>query len=155
MFIDHNLLAINTALRAHDRRFFQVRMLTVFVEASLNISSLKTTQKWLSLLRNKVDPATESETIVLIDRYSTIFNRIQGLPAFKGRCLSRSLVFRLMLCRKGIFSDLRIGVCQHNGTLNAHAWLERDGKPINDHPAAIAHYFILPESKLDAIKQFK
>lgn len=47
-------------------------------------------------------------------------------------CLTRSLLLRWLLRRRGIESDLRIGVKLDQGRLDAHAWVEVVGVPIND-----------------------
>ena len=49
-------------------------------------------------------------------------------------CLTRSLLLRWLLRRRGIASDLRIGVQLVQGRLDAHAWVEYEGVPINDAP---------------------
>jgi hypothetical protein len=50
----------------------------------------------------------------------------------KNNCLIRSLVLQHLLSRRGIESTLRIGVRTQNGVLEAHAWIEKDGMPLND-----------------------
>ncbi len=62
---------------------------------------------------------------------------------------------RLLLNRKGIFTELKIGLGKKKGTFDAHAWLEKEGKLLNDHPSVIANYFVLPEGKLNTILKFK
>ncbi|MBE0625932.1 MAG: lasso peptide biosynthesis B2 protein [Burkholderiales bacterium] len=47
-------------------------------------------------------------------------------------CLTRSLLLGWLLHRRGVPSELRIGVRLDEGRLEAHAWVECDGKPIND-----------------------
>ncbi len=47
-------------------------------------------------------------------------------------CLTRSLVLGWLLRRRGFASDLRIGVRKIAGQLDAHAWLELEGQPLND-----------------------
>ena len=47
-------------------------------------------------------------------------------------CLTRSLLLRWLLRRCGIGSELRIGVQLAQGRLDAHAWVEYEGIPIND-----------------------
>jgi hypothetical protein len=49
-------------------------------------------------------------------------------------CLTRSLLLRWLLRRRGTPTDLRIGVQLNQGRLDAHAWVEADGIPINDTP---------------------
>lgn len=47
-------------------------------------------------------------------------------------CLTRSLLLRWLLSRRGASTELRIGVKLDQGRLDAHAWVEADGVPIND-----------------------
>lgn len=49
-------------------------------------------------------------------------------------CLTRSLLLDRMLRRRGVSSRLRIGVRLTAGVLDAHAWVEVDGVPVNDRP---------------------
>lgn len=51
---------------------------------------------------------------------------------FRVTCLSRSLVLDWLLRRRGVASDLRIGVRLVGGALDAHAWVEFEGMPVND-----------------------
>ena len=62
-------------------------------------------------------------------------------------CLTRSLVLRWWLLRRyGTTSDLCIGVRLEQGEFAAHAWVEKDGIPLNDRPEFVARYAIF-ESK--------
>lgn len=47
-------------------------------------------------------------------------------------CLTRSLVLQWLLHRRGVESQLRIGVSLTQRVLSAHAWVEFEGIPIND-----------------------
>jgi hypothetical protein len=49
-------------------------------------------------------------------------------------CLAKSLVVRALLQRRGITAELRIGVCMEPSGLAAHAWVEVDGRPVNEAP---------------------
>ena len=49
-------------------------------------------------------------------------------------CLTRSLLLSWLLRRRGVQSQLRIGVRFMQGTLDAHAWVECEGVPVNDSP---------------------
>lgn len=53
--------------------------------------------------------------------------RITGM----GTCLSKSLALSLLLSRRGVVTDLRIGVDKHSEGMAAHAWLEHAGKPVD------------------------
>lgn len=47
-------------------------------------------------------------------------------------CLTRSLLLAWFLRRQGTASVLRIGVRIVDARLHAHAWVECDGRPVND-----------------------
>jgi hypothetical protein len=49
-------------------------------------------------------------------------------------CLTRSLLLGWLLRRRGVDSQLRIGVRLTKGALDAHAWVECEGVPVNDQP---------------------
>jgi hypothetical protein len=59
---------------------------------------------------------------------------------FPVTCLTRSLLLAWLLRRRGVPTVLRIGVRIVDGTLDAHAWLERDGLPVNDRPGVADDY---------------
>ena len=50
------------------------------------------------------------------------------------RCLPRALCLRWLLGRHGIETDLRIGVARREAMLDAHAWVERQGRPLGEGP---------------------
>jgi hypothetical protein len=51
---------------------------------------------------------------------------------FPASCLTRSLLLEWLLHRRGVPSQLRIGVRFSRGALAAHAWVECEGVPVND-----------------------
>ena len=51
---------------------------------------------------------------------------------YGARCLVQALTLQRLLGRRGIVSELRIGVNRQDGRFGAHAWLEIDGIPVND-----------------------
>jgi hypothetical protein len=50
------------------------------------------------------------------------------------RCLPKALCLRWLLGRHGIAAELRIGVARQGGELAAHAWVERQGRPVGGSP---------------------
>jgi hypothetical protein len=59
------------------------------------------------------------------------------------QCLVRSLVLQSMLSRKGLRSQLRIGVRRAGASISAHAWVECAGVPVNDELAFTSQYAAL------------
>lgn len=56
------------------------------------------------------------------------------------RCLTRSMVAQLILARRGVATTLRIGVRKVGGELDAHAWLELDGRPLFENPDHLGEF---------------
>lgn len=79
---------------------------------------------------SKLKPLSAGE----IARLSWLVDRIANGCAWKPSCLSRTLVLRWLLHRRGLHTDLRIGVRKSGGALAAHCWLEHDAVPINERP---------------------
>lgn len=59
-------------------------------------------------------------------------------------CLSRSMVLRTLLRAQGVESELRIGVRRGLRDLQAHAWVEHDGRPLNDAEDVARRFPTLP-----------
>lgn len=55
-----------------------------------------------------------------------------GRGPVRATCLRQSLLLWWLLRRDGIETVVRVGVNRVDGTLNAHAWVELRGRPIND-----------------------
>jgi hypothetical protein len=55
-------------------------------------------------------------------------------------CLPRSLVTLALLRHHGVPAELRIGVRPSPTGLRAHAWVERNGVPVNDTPEVVGQY---------------
>jgi len=60
---------------------------------------------------------------------------------YRANCLSQSLTLWWLLRRRGIESDLRIGVRTEESRFQAHAWVERTGLVLND-TADVHHRFV-------------
>lgn len=59
-------------------------------------------------------------------------NRVKRAPIFRGNCLSQSLALEWLLRRSGIVPTLRLGVRLGGPKFDAHAWIECDGRVLND-----------------------
>lgn len=56
-------------------------------------------------------------------------------------CLRQSLLLYWMLRRRGLAPELRLGVRRESGDLDAHAWVEVDGRSL-DRSATRHHAFV-------------
>ncbi len=103
----------------------------------LRLAGLQRFQAWLD--RSPIAPhapLSQSEAAALGVAVNRAANHVFG-PA---TCLTRSLLLRWLLRRYGTPSDLRIGVRFEEGVLTAHAWVEKDGFPVNDRPDVVARF---------------
>lgn len=59
-------------------------------------------------------------------------NRARRYAPYRGNCLSQSLTLLYMLRCRGVAPALRLGVRLNEARLDAHAWVEFDGRVLND-----------------------
>jgi hypothetical protein len=71
--------------------------------------------------------ATRTE---LVRETARLVARAAAFHPGRAQCLEQSIVLYLLLRRRGIHADLRIGV--QPVPFSAHAWVEHDGRPINE-----------------------
>jgi hypothetical protein len=91
----------------------------------------------LKCLDGSIDQAMTTGRLVNLAARLTI-----GHPS----CLVRSLFLRWLLERRGLPCVLKIGVRLIDGNLDAHAWIESGGMPVNEAPAVVACYSAFDES---------
>lgn len=131
-------VSIYRALSVREQKALLTSVLLLpFFSLGLRLAGLQRFQAWID--RSPVAlraPLSLAETAALGVAVNRAANHVLG-PA---TCLTRSLLLRWLLLRYGTASDLRIGVCFEQGKLAAHAWVEKDGIPVNDRPEAVARY---------------
>lgn len=65
------------------------------------------------------------QSSVAPERIASIADAVLGLA--RCRCLTKALVVHRMLARRGVASDIVIGVAVDGGGMRAHAWVEHGG----------------------------
>jgi hypothetical protein len=101
-------------------------------QASLHIRGFSRTAMTLARLSRRspvpYDPEGARE-------YAEAVNLVAGQAVVGARCLGRSLALWFILRRRGIDAELVIGAdAPQRGELEAHAWVEVAGVPVNDVP---------------------
>lgn len=66
-------------------------------------------------------------------RWAEAIRRVSGRP-YGGTCLDRSVLLWLLTRRRGLPTRLRIGVTYDGVDIDGHAWVELDGRVLNDNP---------------------
>ncbi len=88
-------------------------------------------QAWLRRDNPSIESSLSLDEIV---RIATLVNIAALHVPFPTTCLTRSLLLGWILRRRSVAAQLRIGVRLAEGALDAHAWVEYAGIPINDRP---------------------
>jgi hypothetical protein len=125
-------LAQFRALSSRDRRTFLSAMaLLPLFWIGLRVLGLQRLQTWLQRNRHPVAATLPADEL---QRLGALINSAAHHALGPANCLTRSLYLWWLLQRKGVPSQLRIGVRLTGDVLEAHAWVEHAGIPINDRP---------------------
>ena len=87
--------------------------------------------------------AAQPESVLILSEIQALgeaVNIAARHSPFPATCLTRSLMLSWLLRRRGVESHLRIGVRLTQGALDAHAWVECEGVPVNDNPDVNAQF---------------
>jgi len=96
-------------------------------------------QAWLQRRPLAADPA-KALALPDIQALGEAVNIAARHTPFPATCLTRSLLLGWLLRRRGVASSLRIGVRLPQGALDAHAWVECAGVPVNDRSDIAAQF---------------
>jgi hypothetical protein len=77
-------------------------------------------------------PATRELAVAAAREYARVVEAGLRNHLLSSNCLSRSLVLQAILRRRGAAATLRLGVRKDGPALDAHAWVELGGAPLND-----------------------
>jgi len=90
----------------------------------------------------RVPPVDPSIRQAELERLAWIVKVASMYGAWPANCLQRSVVLWWFLRRRGHDGDLRIGVRRDKltGALDFHAWLECEGRVLNDQPDVRQRY---------------
>lgn len=81
---------------------------------------------------------------------------VRNATGVGGACLVRSLVLQAILERRGLVTHLRVGVRKMADRMEGHAWLEYQGRPINESPEVAGTYVLFEgAAQLDEWRSLK
>lgn len=123
-------LAKFSALSLYEQRTMLIAMawLPLFW-IGLRLMGFHRFQAWLQRAGSPGAEALSPEEITRLGALVNIAARHVPCPV---TCLTRSLLLGWLLRRRGVATSLRIGVRLTHGVLDAHAWIEHAGIPVND-----------------------
>lgn len=97
----------------------------------LRIAGYERLRRWGARLTPLLaSPPADSWSVSI--RTDRMVRMAAGRVPVASACLSRSLTLWLMLRIQGIESELYLGVRRGADELDAHAWVEHLGRPLND-----------------------
>lgn len=129
------------ALNRDDRHMLaQAFVLLPLIKVGLHCLGLRRCQIALAALTPPplLAGATNPVRLMAAADYVVAVAARRGLS--RANCLQRSLIVWWLLRSAGLASELRIGVRKEPGKLEAHAWIERDGRVINDYADIAARF---------------
>ena len=150
----HRVNTWRALTRDQQRALLRSWLLFPVLIVMLRIRGYRRLQAWL--LRISPEPrqadaqavrSAAQETARLVEiaaRYSVL----------TANCLSRSMMLWWLLRRRGVATELRIGVRKRDGLFEAHAWVELDGWVLNDAPD-VKSRFASFEGDMAAMSQFR
>lgn len=103
---------------------------------------------WLTRSPIVVRASRSSEELAAI---GALVNIAGNHVPFPSTCLTRSLLLNWLLRCRGVESELRIGVRLNDGTFEAHAWVEHEGKPLNEAQDIVARFAAFNEPLSDRL----
>lgn len=110
---------------------------------ALRLVGLARLQRWLARPDGRLVMELMPEEI---ERFATLLNLAARYTPAPSTCLTRSLVLVWLLKRRGVASRLRIGVRLADGLLDAHAWVEYRGVPVNDRQDIADQFAVFSQS---------
>ena len=101
-----------------------------------------------------IPPRTATAIPVVDAHHVARFVGVASRRLVRVPCLSRSVALARMLSRRGVPSDIRIGVRTSDGRLEAHAWVEVNGRPLLEDESTLRTFvpFTEPLGNLSAAR---
>ena len=133
------LARFNGLSPAQQRMLLAAWLWLPFFWLGLRVLGLPRLQSFLQCRPLAAEPASVP-TLPEIQGFGDAVNIAARYSPLRTTCLTRSLLLGWLLRRRGVTSELRIGVRLTQGMLDAHAWVECEGVPVNDRPDVKAQF---------------
>jgi hypothetical protein len=119
--------------RPERRLLLKAFIILPLISLGLRLLGLQRLQTVLSRLGSGKKEATNEETALAKCQITARLVSIASRHGFyRATCLPRSLALWWLLKSQGIECDMRFGVRKNEGGLDAHAWVEYLGRPLDD-----------------------
>ena len=133
------LLAKLCSLSALERRELLLALVLLpTVDVALRTGGLRLVQKTFGL--ESYSGEHSSRSALDAGQLARLVAAAARWGPYRGSCMVRSLTLQWLLKRHGLEGRLRLGVRKAGNRLEAHAWIEHEGKPLID-PANVSGDF--------------
>jgi hypothetical protein len=112
------------------RLFFRALFLVVVIRIALWTIPFRVTRNWVDRLRKPSGPSRELDRLVIRQIAWAVGTASRRIPG--ATCLTQGMATQVLLGRLGQDSELRLGVARskQNGQIEAHAWVEAQGRVV-------------------------
>ena len=107
-------------------------LLLPLIALALKMKGVKWTQRFLADHRKTGLPAPEGQQLEKAQSVARMVSVAANHGLYRTNCLKKSLVTWWLLARRGIKTELKIGVNKDEGEFSAHAWVEYQGNVLVD-----------------------
>ena len=110
-------------------------VLVPVTSAALHTIGFRRWSSFLSKFAPKKNPTAEvtPESLESARRTARMVATASNEGIIHGQCLEESIVLWWLLKRQRLPAELQIGGRRKGAEFEAHAWVELDGNPVNDH----------------------
>lgn len=109
----------------------KITLIVPLIQVGLKTIKFKRTLALLRPLLNRKPRRPERELNLIEKHTYYLYLYRRKLPSL-GKCLARSLTLWFLLQRAGIETELKFGVKKENDKLLAHAWIEYQGRRLEE-----------------------
>jgi len=132
---------------------FGPRDWAVIVEAMATLVAIRVALRWSATPRllswaSRVRPNAVPPSAARIRRVAWLAD-VAGRRLLSQRCLPRALAVARVLSRRGVASQVRVGVRRADDRFGGHAWVEWNGLVLNDSGWSVATYVPIDDALRD------
>lgn len=109
---------------------WRVALLLAVIDASLRVFGMRRTLAWVRRMARPSDARVTDSPADVVETAALCVAKAAAFHPGRAECLEQSLALWLLLRRRNIEAELRIGV--QTLPFMAHAWVEHDGRPVNE-----------------------
>lgn len=124
------------------------------IHLTIQMMGLSRTQTILAFFQKDLPVKPPADLKLRLARARSIIRYTRMHGPYKGNCLSRSVLMQVLLQKQGISSQMIIGVRFDDQEFKAHAWLERDGKPLNERKDVRQRFSVMENHRLSKETHF-